>query len=210
MLLKFNDTLYNVGTYKFIPILMILMFAEVIKLSFSLFYNDPYSLTKIDSRLISGSRTKKSWTKVLKEILKFLVLIFIISIIYYIIIVLFGAPLSTHHEETTMLTVTLSTLTFVPPCLHLGVDIALPLLTGDQPFKNNIVIEAMSRNIKLTLLGTWLGAIVLPLDWDRPWQVWPIPCVIGALIGYMIAHYITLIKVLPIIKFWKFHKKVHR
>ena len=25
--------------------------------------------------------------------------------------------------------------------------------------------------VALTVLGAWLGAFVIPLDWDRPWQV---------------------------------------
>jgi phosphatidylinositol glycan class F len=29
-----------------------------------------------------------------------------------------------------------------------------------------------------------VGAWVIPLDWDRPWQLWPIPCVLGAVGGY--------------------------
>lgn len=37
-----------------------------------------------------------------------------------------------------------------------------------------------------TCFGTWLGAIPIPLDWDRPWQIWPITCVIGASIGHSI------------------------
>jgi len=31
-----------------------------------------------------------------------------------------------------------------------------------------------------TLAGAWLGAVVIPLDWDRPWQIWPEPCCLGA------------------------------
>ncbi len=34
------------------------------------------------------------------------------------------------------------------------------------------------------LLGSWLGAIPIPLDMDEPWQVWPIPCIYGAYFGY--------------------------
>jgi hypothetical protein len=33
-------------------------------------------------------------------------------------------------------------------------------------------------------LGAWCGAMVIPLDWDRPWQKWPIPCVAGAVVGF--------------------------
>jgi phosphatidylinositol glycan class F len=34
------------------------------------------------------------------------------------------------------------------------------------------------------LVGSWLGAIPIPLDMDEPWQIWPIPCIYGAYIGY--------------------------
>eukprot|EP00731_Ephydatia_muelleri_P037815 Em0571g3a len=34
-----------------------------------------------------------------------------------------------------------------------------------------------------TLLGAWCGAFPILLDWNRPWQVWPIPSCIGALVG---------------------------
>lgn len=32
------------------------------------------------------------------------------------------------------------------------------------------VLESESRAV-LCLLGAWLGALPIPLDWDRPWQV---------------------------------------
>ena len=38
---------------------------------------------------------------------------------------------------------------------------------------------------KCAVIGVWLGAIVIPLDWDRPWQAWPIPCAVGTLVGYV-------------------------
>lgn len=30
--------------------------------------------------------------------------------------------------------------------------------------------------------GSWAGCIVIPLDWDRPWQAWPIPNVVGSMV----------------------------
>ncbi len=33
------------------------------------------------------------------------------------------------------------------------------------------------------LSGALLASAVLPLDWDRAWQSWPVPCVIGAALG---------------------------
>ncbi|XP_076173588.1 phosphatidylinositol glycan anchor biosynthesis class F [Ptiloglossa arizonensis] len=205
ILLKLNDNLYNVGKYKFIPVLLILLFAEVIKLLFPMFHSESVIIGKTELR--TSSKTRKSWSKYLKEILKFLLVAFLLSVVYYIVIILFGAPAFMHHEETIMLTVTLTTLTFVPASLHLGVDSVIEIMIGTQSQKSNILVDAIKINIQTTLLGTWLGAIVIPLDWDRPWQTWPIPCVMGALFGYMIAHFITLAKTLPMLRLGK---KLHK
>jgi len=37
-----------------------------------------------------------------------------------------------------------------------------------------------------TLLGAWLGAVPIPLDWDRDWQAWPVTIVTGAWIGAVV------------------------
>lgn len=34
-----------------------------------------------------------------------------------------------------------------------------------------------------TALGAWLGAIPIPLDWDREWQKWPVTIVAGMYAG---------------------------
>ena len=31
--------------------------------------------------------------------------------------------------------------------------------------------------------GAWSGSFFYPLDWDRPWQVWPIPTIACSLLG---------------------------
>ncbi|XP_008554247.1 phosphatidylinositol-glycan biosynthesis class F protein [Microplitis demolitor] len=204
IILKYNDTLYNVDTYKYIPTFIILS-SELIKYTLSKFYISRYSFDRIDSK-VSNSKYKKIWPKVFKDIIKFIIIIFMLFIVYYIGIVLFGAPLITHQEETTMLAVILSELTFIPASIQLGIDDTLTLLTLFPLPSNNIIAEAMDRNIKSTVLGTWLGAIVIPLDWDRPWQEWPIPCAIGALIGYIVANFICFIKLLPVYKFFRSKK----
>ncbi|KAL0490713.1 phosphatidylinositol-glycan biosynthesis class F protein [Acrasis kona] len=33
------------------------------------------------------------------------------------------------------------------------------------------------------LVVVWASAFVIPLDWDRPWQLWPICCTYGAILG---------------------------
>ncbi|KAI8149213.1 GPI biosynthesis protein family Pig-F-domain-containing protein [Fennellomyces sp. T-0311] len=46
-------------------------------------------------------------------------------------------------------------------------------------------IYAYSQTI-CTLSGAWIGAIVLPLDWERDWQAWPISCVISTYLGHAV------------------------
>uniref|UniRef100_A0A673LQC5 Phosphatidylinositol-glycan biosynthesis class F protein-like n=1 Tax=Sinocyclocheilus rhinocerous TaxID=307959 RepID=A0A673LQC5_9TELE len=36
-----------------------------------------------------------------------------------------------------------------------------------------------------SVIGAWLGALPIPLDWDRPWQIWPISCTLGATTGFL-------------------------
>ncbi len=33
-------------------------------------------------------------------------------------------------------------------------------------------------------VGAWLGAVPIPLDWDREWQKWPVTIVTGAYMGW--------------------------
>lgn len=35
-----------------------------------------------------------------------------------------------------------------------------------------------------TMVGAWLGAIPIPLDWDREWQKWPVTVLVGAYAGW--------------------------
>ncbi|KNZ61774.1 hypothetical protein VP01_135g10 [Puccinia sorghi] len=42
-------------------------------------------------------------------------------------------------------------------------------------------------------LGAWLGAIPIPLDWDRPWQAWPITCLLAASTGNAIGHFVAVL-----------------
>ena len=35
-------------------------------------------------------------------------------------------------------------------------------------------------------VGAWLGAVPIPLDWDRDWQKWPVTIVIGSYLGWAV------------------------
>ncbi|KAJ5718974.1 hypothetical protein N7493_007429 [Penicillium malachiteum] len=47
-----------------------------------------------------------------------------------------------------------------------------------------------------TVLGAWFGAIPIPLDWDRPWQAFPITILAGAYMGYVVG---TLVSRTPLL-----------
>uniref|UniRef100_A0A8C9GA73 Phosphatidylinositol glycan anchor biosynthesis class F n=1 Tax=Pavo cristatus TaxID=9049 RepID=A0A8C9GA73_PAVCR len=53
----------------------------------------------------------------------------------------------------------------------------------------NLAMSIWENSLQITtmcsILGGWFGAFPIPLDWDRPWQVWPISCSLGATFGYM-------------------------
>ncbi|KAL6946617.1 hypothetical protein ACO0RG_000775 [Hanseniaspora osmophila] len=61
-------------------------------------------------------------------------------------------------------------------------------------FNCNFKVAIFKKYFIAIMFGCWLSCIVIPLDWDRDWQEWPIPLVIGAysgaFVGYTIGAYI--------------------
>ena len=43
------------------------------------------------------------------------------------------------------------------------------------------------------MIGCWLGAFPLPLDWDRPWQAWPLTPAYGAIAGNILGGWCALL-----------------
>jgi hypothetical protein len=37
-----------------------------------------------------------------------------------------------------------------------------------------------------SLLGSWLGAVVIPLDWGQSWQAWPTGSSYGCIVGFLL------------------------
>ncbi|KMT14072.1 hypothetical protein BVRB_4g078980 isoform A [Beta vulgaris subsp. vulgaris] len=57
-----------------------------------------------------------------------------------------------------------------------------------------------------SVIGAWFGAWPMPLDWERPWQEWPICVTYGALVGYAIGMVTSLVLFFP--SCWKHYVKV--
>lgn len=98
-----------------------------------------------------------------------------------------GAPIFSHYEETITLATILTIYTIGTMCLYLSANDALQFIFGDNFELNGKSEITFFKFIKYNgigvLVGAWAGSIVVPLDWDRDWQQYPIPNIIGALAG---------------------------
>ncbi|KDN39815.1 hypothetical protein RSAG8_08607, partial [Rhizoctonia solani AG-8 WAC10335] len=120
------------------------------------------------------------------------------SPLVFALLVLFGAPMSSHLVPTTFLAILLSILTVWTPAYTFG----LPSITSQtlkaeerrqkwigmfvefsarSPVDRAIVFPAIGA-----IIGCWIGALPMPLDWDRPWQAWPLTSAYMAVIGHLI------------------------
>lgn len=104
---------------------------------------------------------------------------FVLSIPATVIIILFGAPFVQHLFLTWLLALHANFLAY--PALY-------------SVFNCDFKVGLWKKYFIAILVGGWISCIVIPLDWDRDWQAWPIPVVVGiylgAFVGYSIAAYI--------------------
>ena len=103
------------------------------------------------------------------------------------ICVLFGAALTDYVQETATWALLVTCIIAVPYLCVFGSEI--------DPLYRVIICGKFSNSVERLLyfqtvgvvFGSWASAAVIPLDWDRVWQVWPIPGIIGCLLGYAFA-----------------------
>lgn len=192
-----TNLMYESGRFKFLPFVGLMVVAECLKYIFmNGYYKEAERHFSRYAQKTNGATVKK-WLseKKIKEVVKGLVFIVLVTSSYFIIAVLFGAEFLSKNEETFMLSILLTVLTALPPCIHLGPNFALAAILGDETNSLNPLSPVLQHVVRVTLLGAWLGAFVIPLDWDRPWQEWPVPCCVGALMGYVAAHATAMIQV---------------
>ncbi|ORY05253.1 PIG-F-domain-containing protein [Basidiobolus meristosporus CBS 931.73] len=145
----------------------------------------------------SKSKKKATTTSTKKKALSVLS-VFLITLagifLFHTLAVLFGAPLTEMVEHTWSGSTYISLLLVFPASAVFHTDRnawnRVFLQTGPENYGERFAYYPMISGV----FGAWLGAIVIPLDWDRPWQAWPIPCVLGALLGYTVGICLALIK----------------
>lgn len=112
----------------------------------------------------------------------------------YVFSVLFGAPVATKQKQTFVFSVLITAVIITPTAVQLGTNILPLLLTDCLEAETASTVEIYERNnFRATILGAFVGSVVIPLDWDTDWQRWPIPCSIGLLGGHLLANVYEII-----------------
>lgn len=181
--ISYKGLLYSVGNGSSFYILVVIFLAELQK---SFYLNSSNDLQAKKSR---ASKNRAG------DIVKSLVFLLCVMFSFFVGIILFGAPVLDCHEETLMLSAVLTLLAVFPLIAHAGVETSMQLLFGVKGYGKDTIVEMLISNALLTVCGAWLGAVVIPLDWNTPWQQWPIPCYLGAIGGYLLSNVRTVTKV---------------
>ncbi|KAI0293643.1 GPI biosynthesis protein family Pig-F-domain-containing protein [Multifurca ochricompacta] len=118
------------------------------------------------------------------------------------VIILFGAPFIQYVQHTALLALLLALYTTFPPAYVLGPPrLGLPFLSASASnaiVQNDLWVRIFAeRNTRNpperallyptygAFLGAWCGVIPIGLDWDRPWQAYPLTPAAGASLGYI-------------------------
>ncbi|KAI0657578.1 GPI biosynthesis protein family Pig-F-domain-containing protein [Cubamyces menziesii] len=128
----------------------------------------------------------------------------IASMLFHVVTVMFGAPISSHPLHTYLMSLLLAILTVLPPAYTLGVpslgsdsSSLVSRLTWIRLFAElsprNPVERALVYPAIGTMMGCWAGAIPIGLDWERPWQAWPLTPAFGAVGGCIAGSLIALV-----------------
>ncbi|GAB2293755.1 hypothetical protein Dimus_027968 [Dionaea muscipula] len=98
-----------------------------------------------------------------------------------------GAPVGTKYFlRTVNWSLLMSSFTFAPAAAVFGSSFA----DWQRLFANTRPVGSIDYMLCLpahgAMLGSWFGAWPMPLDWERPWQEWPVCVTYGGVAGYVI------------------------
>jgi phosphatidylinositol glycan class F len=111
----------------------------------------------------------------------------------YVLLVILGAPFMSYTKETLALCLHLSLLVFNPLLVLYKFDFnQFKLLFVQDKIYNRIFTHPILSASLMVIITTWLGVIPIPLDWDRPWQQWPITLLVGGYLGTIIGSIISI------------------
>ncbi|TXG69450.1 hypothetical protein EZV62_004385 [Acer yangbiense] len=98
-----------------------------------------------------------------------------------------GAPVGIQYlPKTINWSLLMSLFTFVPAASVFGSSWAdwQRIFAHTKP--NRTVEYMICIPAHAAIIGAWFGAWPMPLDWEKPWQEWPICVSYGAMVGYLV------------------------
>lgn len=100
----------------------------------------------------------------------------------HVLFILFGAPFLDHVAHTLLCAAHFSLLGLFPIFYSRGVDSqALVAVAGASA-----PLDETFGSLVGAVVGAWLGAVPIPLDWDREWQKWPVTVLTGMYVGSLL------------------------
>lgn len=131
------------------------------------------------------STKRSSFTHKVSKLYRSCLYFFVSCLLFHGIIVLYGAPLVESVGETFLFAVLLSSFTTSRCLCILGPNFHAWIRVFSKDGAMSMWDHSLQITTLCSIVGAWLGAFPIPLDWDRPWQVWPVSCSLGATFGYV-------------------------
>ncbi|KAL1809791.1 hypothetical protein ACET3Z_026781 [Daucus carota] len=98
-----------------------------------------------------------------------------------------GAPVGIQHfSKTANWSILMSVFTIVPTASVFGSSWIEWRRIFAHAKPNGPIDLLICLPAHGAVIGAWFGAWPMPLDWERPWQEWPICVSFGAMAGYMV------------------------
>lgn len=140
----------------------------------------------------ANQRHEAQFINRIKYALSIIITLAIFFCVYAFTCIIFGAAIVEHLPGTISLSLVLVTLTVLPVVLYVGGRATWELLFCDEfqlsSKSQTAYLEYIQSNAVVCLFGAWISSVVVPLDWDRDWQAYPIPNVCGAVMGMAVSN----------------------
>ena len=196
--LNCGTALYRVGNLLQSPVYLLCLAGEFARHRLYVRILNPNSADMVITREALSSR-KRQPSK-LKELSKSAAFQVATVFLFSFLIIAQGAPVLDHYQETFALAVLLTILAVFPMVQFLGVQNSLQVIrsNSDLGFINKLdaaYLDVCKVTAVGVLFGAWAGSIAYPLDWDRSWQAYPIPNVVGAIVGLAASNIYKLLSI---------------
>ncbi|KAG5418704.1 GPI11 [Candida metapsilosis] len=145
--------------------------------------------------LLAKNTTRKSKSTNIPLLVGSSILVsFLLAVPLFATLILLGAPVYKFSFKTLCLALHLSQLIFTPLLVLYELQFEnFTLLFHQQRIYFTIFRHPVLSSVLLSLGCCWLGVIPIPLDWDRPWQQWPITLLVGGYAGGVVGSVLSLV-----------------